>query len=367
MDVYSAEFVENFAKAESLASGGFIDLDREAVHKRYLEMTEGGKKTPERTIQHIYERMQMHFMTTTENLNEYRQNKWLLDEIVWPKLRQRVATNYGLAQLMLEFGVHSQLIPQFALDMQETPGVAILMGHGIGHTINDQMTMLPLSDPAYQFFLDASFQSMRFRAKMFQETMTALSKSKKNLKVAFLGGGCDPSLYARGFKPGADGRQITIFDNDPRMKKYFGQMIGDRNFSDLGIDYQLRDVTRVINNPVEYGKYDLLIVSGLVCYFLKEPGAAERFFRGLNRLLKKNGILAFDLQSANPVLMFDVEVLGWSSMMKVFRDVKEAIMWAGDLCRAGDFEFLDQRYQQDYEMPAGVVFWARKNENGTTE
>lgn len=357
---YALDVVE---KAEAFVqSGRFTDLDRHCVHQRFLELSKAGGEVSEQMLQHIHDRQLNHFGATAASDEEFERQREAFEQKVWPVIRPLMQHNPGMAQFMLEHGVDSQFVAQFLYDVQKNQGVSILLGHGIGHTVTDELVEVLPTDNAFAFYHDASFGIFRFRAKLAQEelekTVQASEGPSAPKRVLFLGGGADPTLYARRIKLGKHYQKIVVYDNDPKMRYYLSRIMG--SLSAAGIDYRIGNIDDVLRDESQFGQYDLVCLLGVAAYYADRP---QFLFGGIYDLLKPGGRVIFDVQSMHPVLAFDVFVLGWPTTMHVEKNIEAAIQVSQLNCENAGLQVLWTRVEEvveSVEIPAGVVTLAEK-------
>lgn len=358
---YALDVVE---KAEAFVqSGRFTDLDRHCVHQRFLELAKAGGETSEAMLQHIHDRQLNHFGATAVSAEEFERQREAFEQKVWPVIRPLLQRNPGTAQFMLEHGVDSQFVAQFLYDVQKNQGVSILLGHGIGHTVTDELVEVPPSDNAFAFYHDASFGIFRFRAKLAQEELERTDpdpddSGEEPKRILFLGGGADPTLYARRIRLCPISQQVVVYDNDPKMRDYLETIMGP--LPAAGIDYRIGNIDDVLQDESQFGQYDLICLLGVAAYYAKRP---QFLFDGICDLLKPGGRVIFDVQSLHPVLAFDVYVLGWPTTLHVEPSIEKAIEVSRLNCENAGLHVLWSRAEEvvaSVEIPAGVVTLAEK-------
>ena len=357
---YALDVVE---KAEAFVqSGRFTDLDRRCVHQRFLELAKAGGETSEEMLQHIHDRQLNHFGATAATDEDFKRQREAFEQKVWPVIRPLLQRNPGTAQFMLEHGVDSQFVAQFLYDVQKNQGVSILLGHGIGHTVTDELVEVPPTDNAFAFYHDASFGIFRFRAKLAQAELERTDPDPDDpgepKRILFLGGGADPTLYARRMRLDKYAQRIVVYDNDPQMRYYLHKIMG--SLSDAGIDYRIGDINDVLQDESQFGQYDLICLLGVAAYYADRP---QFLFDGVYNLLKPGGRVIFDVQSMHPVLAFDVYVLGWPTTMHVEPSIEAAIQVSQLDCEKAGLSVLWTRVEdvvESVEIPAGVVTLAEK-------
>ncbi len=341
-------------KAEAYArSGRFLDLNRACVHERLSALAKSGQEVPDALLQHIHDQ-QLNFLgATAESVEEFWQQEEAFEKDIWPAVRPLLKQNAGAAQLMLEYGVHSRFVATFLCDIQRAQGVSLLLGHGIGHTVTDELVELSPTDGAFAFYHDASFGIFRLRAKLAQGEMY------KAKRILFLGGGADPALYARRYPLGELDQRIVLYDNDPQMRSYLEEIVGP--LDPLNVEYRVDSIQNVLYDQSQFGQYDLVCLLGVAAYFSTQP---EVLFDGVYKLLAPGGKLVFDLQFYHPVLAFDVLVLGWPTTMHVEDSEAAARLVAQQYCANSGLRVLWQK-TEDPDLPqeaaAGVVTLAEKS------
>ncbi len=336
-------------------SGRFTDLDRGCAHDRFVAMAKSGREVSDNLVQHIHDRQVNHFGATADSLGDFLAQKNRFDEEIWPVLQPRLKQNSGLAQFMLEHGVDSDYVARFLYDVQRAQGVSILLGHGIGHTVMDELEAVTPTDNAFAFYHDASFGIFRFRAKEAQAQM------RQARRILFLGCGADPALYVRQYPLGKLEQTIVAYDHDAQMQKYLQRILG-APLAEFGIDYRIAEIEAVLSDASQYGQYDLICMHGIAAYY---EDRSEVLFDGVFNLLAPGGKLTFDVQCFHPVLAFDVAVLGWPTTMHVEPTLDAAQKVSQNYCRAAGLQVVSCKVEdvpKSVGMPAGVVTLAQKAE-----
>lgn len=338
---------------EFVRSGRFTDLNRSCVHERFLQATKAGGEVLDALVDHIYCRQMNHFGAVAPSLEHYLRQKERFTDEIWPVLQPMLKRNAGMAQFMLEHGVDSDYVARFLYDIQKAQGVSVLLGHGIGHTVLDELEALPPSDNAFAFYYDASFGIFRFR------TIKAQAEMRQAKQILFLGGGADPALYARRYPLGELNQKIVVYDHDPQMSRYLEQ-IAEQPLNELGVDYRSAELEVSLADKSQHGIYDLICVLGIAAYY---SDRSKMLFDGIYDLLAPGGKVIFDIQSYHPVLAFDVGVLGWPTTMRVEPTIDAAKEVALRNCANSSLNVLwceAEQVSEPFGVPAGVVTLAQK-------
>lgn len=351
------------ALKEYVTQPEYRDLQRGAVHGRLSSIVMADKQATEKYVaseaelQQIHDGILMH-QRAKLNAEDYLACKERFDREIWPKISARAKHNPGMVQFLREYGVFSDLIAPFLVNVWECPAKAVLPAHGIGENImGDPVVIAPL-DPMFPFCYDQSYRMIQGRAEAPQETM------KRSKRVLLAGGGLAPELWVNNFPLGETDTEYVIVDIDPNLPKYLERILG-KKLSDYNITCVQDDIVHFCKDEANWCAFDCLVANGFMSYHTRNPEELEEIFEGFANVLRAGGKLFFDVQLKHGVLLFDVLVLEWPAEM----DTLDGYQVAVDLITPYlvKYGFVNARHSTETydpdkgETPAGMFTMAEKN------
>ena len=333
----------------------YLDLNRAVTHMRLAEMSKQRIEVDQKIMDRIHDGLLMRLMATDyEKGEEYRLKKLALENEVWPKLRAKMQNNPGMAQFMMEFGVWSDFIAQFLVNVWECPAKAVLPAHGVAEDLLRRPFAIPRTDPMYPFCYDQSYRMIQYRTAVPQADLRNAGD------IIFLGGGLVPELWTNGYPLGEIDQRIVVYDVDADLPAYLERILG-ASLSSFGIDYRIGNYEEAFADMAQQGAYDYCVMNGVMSYVLDK---VDYELAGIAGLLKTGAKACFDVQLSHFVLLFDVLTLAWPAEMETIKGYDAAVKMIRDPAEKagfGEVNFTTEPYDASMgEAPAGMITVARK-------
>lgn len=341
---------------EYIAGAEYCDLNRVVTHDRLAALSKVSGEVSDGTLNHIHDGILRYALATAEN---YAEQKKILDEEVWPKIREKVKNNPGMAQFLLENAMFSEFIPKFLVNVWGCPAKAVLPAHGVSDTLDGRPKIVPASDPMFPYMYDQSYRMIQFRTEVPQNDL------KQAESIFFAGGGLLPELWANGYPLGEIDQTIIVYDLDSTLPAYLEKLLGGK-LEDFGIEYHIGDY---MTAPIE--RVDAVVANGIMAYEIKKTpdnvydmSGFEAKVGNLCSRLKSGGKMFFDVQLLHKVLIFDLLTLAWPAGMTVIESFDKAVALIDPILKKVGFdevEFMHEPVNTEFgENPAGMITVAQK-------
>ncbi len=354
----------------------FKDLDRNVVHMRLAKVSKQGGLVDETFLQRIHDGLAMRILSTavspagevegkisehadmfdsaTADYDRYRAAREAFENQIWPELYARMHKNPGMAQFMLEFGIWSDYVARFLVNVWHCPAKAVLPAHGVAETWLEEPAVIPTWDPMFPFCYDQSYRMIQYRTEVPQKRLRTMQN------VLFLGGGLVPELWTNEYPLQSSSQHVVVYDENVMLPSYLERIFG-KPLGQVGIDYRCDKFERAFSDTAQRGFYDGVVINGVMSYNLQR---LDVILSDIAKLLKPGGKVFFDVQLSHPVLMFDVLVLDWPATMETIGDYHTAVkLIQPPLMRAGfvNAQFTTEPYNAAIgESPAGLIVVAEK-------
>lgn len=299
-----------------------------------------GMKPSWKLTQHIRDEVIAHFVLTSESEDMLERGVAVIEE-KWPIVADIMWECPGLAQFMLDYGVHSQCFMPLLLDVPNA--AATLPAYGKVRNIFGEIVDIPKNDPLYRFAkYDQMYQSLAFRNRFYQKY---LMKAKTPVS---LGAGGLPELWANGFHLNLS-QKFTAYDRDNTLFERLHQVLGE--------DWQEKNpnINCVVGDFLQgdvQSSHDLVAALGTLSYYADD---LEGFLNKMNSMRTTDGYLLVDSQCVCPEAIFDAYVLHWNAAdppMKPYRNPQEAYRKIREAAQTFDLEIIDYGSTN----AAGIVF-----------
>lgn len=301
-----------------------------------------GRKASRSLLGHVKTELLSHFKMMAASAELYERACSAIEE-TWPIAESRMYKWRGLADFMLEYGVHSSLFYPLLLDVPNA--AATLPAYGKVRNLFGNVVDIPKDDLLYRFARqDRMYASLAFRNKYLQGY---LRKAKTPIS---LGAGGLPEYWTNGFEVPVD-QKLVAYDRDGTLFEQLCCFLGEDWQNKYNIDRRVADFRSVTKDVANYMAHDLVYAMGVASYYEDLEG----FLRYLKFSKSSDGLIIIDRQLLCREAVFDGVVLDWSSArppMKPARNVAAAIRETEAACRS-----LGLRIEDWVSVnPAGVVF-----------
>lgn len=276
-------------------------------------------------------------------------------ERTWPRMKEMLRNNRGMAKLMDEHGFASRYIYSYILG--GASAISLEVFHGRAYDIAGNFTELSMSDmAAYYAVWEPIGVFLRERLMYAQKFL-----NKQFLRVLSCGAGFCPEHRLNGFPARQLHHEVLAVDADPRVHEQ-ARMVFGCDPSELGINYRLNTVEYICDSETYAEYFDVVLAQGLLSYY-HDFGNNQRtvaLLKRLKRVLKPGGIVICDLQVMEPTLLRCALSMGWESKLTPDLTAKMAIRRLIKACREAGLQVMEARIDSRNPRPCGVIFRLRK-------
>lgn len=266
------------------------------------------RRVSKRGLQHIYDELLTH-CALVDDAEQFKLDRLGLDAI-WPKMREIMRKNPGLAKFMREYGVHSRFFLQFLYHVPQASSLGAAFGEG--HDMSGKYTQIPKSDLMYRFSAqDEMFVWLRRRTKLVQEQMY-YAKS-----VLFIGAGSLPEVRRYDYPLGQLEQRIVGYDSNLQLRDHLAEVFA-KPVEDYGIEYHFESFDDAFVDKRNWGQYDLVVANGVLSYYTKHKQLVG-MLKNMKLMMQQNhaSLMMFDLQLMRMELIRDAVVLNWRTKPQI--------------------------------------------------
>lgn len=301
-------------------------------------------------------------------------------EELWPKLRKKLENNAGLVKFMNDVGSCSRSFAQFPATLVPR-AIALESAFGVNYdNAGRYHTLEPGCISCRCGAVEATFVELRRRAwfakslifQLFPELANYVDhpSEKKLGTVITLGAGLLVEFRKFGFTLAQiQSLNIIACDMDETLLKELDTVfLHDFGvpFAESGIDYRFCRIEELFEDPMLWGKADLVLLDGVLSYCRNKQHMLE-YVAGAVKLMKPTGFIMCDWQLMEISLIRCAVVQCWESTMKPELTPRFAIRKAKWIARKLGLE-IDYQVDPRNPRPLGVIVrYRRKPLNNLTE
>lgn len=212
-------------------------------------------------------------------------------DATWPVMERRFASNLGLTQLMLDYGVKSRYFYQYLYHTGlKHFAVALEAKDGYALPVSGELTFeeVPENDWCRVVCVEEPSHPARRQTDWRPQTMIRNAES-----IFEPGGALMPAYRHYGHRLGQTGQRVVICDSDPDILKFFELAHGAKPEA-LGVEFINGDAMEAMDNPEYFGQFELVRMTGFLSYF-PDLGDKKELMRKAKRLLRPGGRIVGDL------------------------------------------------------------------------
>lgn len=276
----------------------FPPYDPEVYAKPYIELEMSGKKPTDAQVEAVRTGL-LEFCKSVDTKEQFRKDKEGIDK-TWAEMKPRFEQSMGLTQLMLDFGCKSRYFYSYLFFTgRKLFFVALEMKDGYMIPVSFEMKFERIPETDWAFIVAHQEPSHSARGETDGIVQGLLRKARRIYEG---GAGTLPGYRYYGYPLGQNGQKIFACDSDPRVLEYL-PLLFDRALSEYGIEYQIGDVLKNMDESRHLGQYDVVRFTGLLSYFPKAEDKSEVIWRAKRLLADDGNVIVCDLQTmgGNPL------------------------------------------------------------------